>query len=477
MKKSVWIFLASLSFIILLLPACKQDEDIVSPLTTDDVSGDHTADNAQNDLLNNWIYEVMSSYYYWNEEVSLPDSSGEEPEDYFYSLINDADEFSYITDDYEGLMEEFSGVYSSMGYSPAFGLLSASNEVFIVVEYVYPDSPADRAGLERGDIILAIDGETLNTENYYELYGQSQYMVTLAAYDEAEGINPTDQTISLFAEVIETDPVLYKEVKTAAGKKVGYMVYTEFISGENEEWLNNLGSTLDEFAQANVREVIIDLRYNPGGEIYTAQYFASALAPVNVVNSEEVLVKFDYNTLLESSIVAYEGDDSENLVSKFVSNGHNLNLSRIYFLTGSGTASASELLINGLKPYMDVVMIGEHTVGKYYGSWVIPDLAEPARHDWAIMPIVLKYTNAEGVTDFSEGLTPDYPVEDNLLDAKPFGDESDPLLATALDLISGGLSARLKSRESFKPYQELGNPLKIKKNKLFIDDSLVPEIE
>lgn len=454
---------------LLLLVSCQQDEDIINPSMEDSIDDESSLTDSQNTLINDWIYEVMSMYYYWNEEVVPADSTGENPEDYFYSLINDADEFSYITDDYEGLMEEFSGVYSSMGFSPAFGLLSSSNEVFMVIEYVYPNSPAARAGLERGDIVLEIDGQRMGTDNYYELYSQPQYNVTLGAYDEEDGMRITDETLSLSAEVIETDPVIYQEVKTVAGRQVGYMVYTEFISGDNDIWLSNLGSTLDAFAQENVSEVIIDLRYNPGGEVNAAQYLASALAPASVVGSEEVLVRFDYNNMLESSIEIYEGSESESLISTFVSNGHNLNLNRIYFLTSNSTASASELLINGLKPYMDVVTIGENTVGKFYGSWVIPDTEEPARHNWAIMPIVLRYANAEGVSDFSDGLVPDYPIEDNLLNASPFGDESDPMLSTALDLIAGGLTARRSTADAPKPYRMLENARKKNKQQLFIN--------
>lgn len=469
MKRRVNTYFLIISTLMLsFFSACQQEEDeVVEPVVTEETAD--TNDTSERDLVNSWVYDVMSMYYYWNDEVVAPTSAEQDPEDYFYGQLNSADEFSYITDDYEGLVEEFSGVYTSMGYSPAFGLLSSSSEVFIVVEYVYPGSPAERAGLQRGDIILAIDGQTLNTENYYELYSQSQYTVTLGAYDETQGFSATDTSLSLSAEVIETDPVLYKEVKTYASNTIGYLVYAEFISGDNEEWLSSLGATLDEFAQAGVTDLVVDLRYNPGGEIDAAQYLASALAPAATVSSEEVLVRYDYNELLESSILFYEGNDSENLVSTLVSNGHNLNLNRVYFLTASGTASASELLISGLDPYMDVIIIGESTVGKFYGSWVIPDTEEPARHNWAVMPIVLRYTNAVGVTDFSEGLTPDYPVEDDLLHAKAFGDASDPMLGTALDLISGAFNARMVSHD--KPYTNLSNPRKSKKSNLLLNDT------
>ena len=115
----------------------------------------------------------------------------------------------------------------------------------------------------------------------------------------------------------------------------------------------------------------------------------------------------------------------------------NLNLPRIYFLTTGGTASASESLITGLYPYMDVIQIGTPTYGKCYGSISIDDTADPKRHNWAMQPLVIKFFNGEGFTDFTAGIEPDYTVEDNLLYAKPFGSLEDPLLAKALEEITG----------------------------------------
>jgi carboxyl-terminal processing protease len=115
----------------------------------------------------------------------------------------------------------------------------------------------------------------------------------------------------------------------------------------------------------------------------------------------------------------------------------NLNLENLYVLTTGATASASELVINGLKPYMNVVIIGEPTFGKFYGSFILFDQNDPPKHNWAIAPVVLKYANANGVTDFKDGLIPDINIADNLLSARPFGDITDPMLATALDMIAG----------------------------------------
>ena len=139
-----------------------------------------------------------------------------------------------------------------------------------------------------------------------------------------------------------------------------------------------------------------------------------------------------------------------------------LNMDKVYFLTTGGTASASELLMTSLYPYMDVVQIGETTVGKCYGSVILDDDADQKRHNWAMMPLVMKYANAQGFTDFVSGIDPDLEVEDNLLYAVPFGDLSDPLLAAALEQITGASPTlkrtgqpKVRSRRLYKPVREL----------------------
>ena len=145
-----------------------------------------------------------------------------------------------------------------------------------------------------------------------------------------------------------------------------------------------------------------------------------------------------------------DGTDSEQLRIRLPNSDLNLDLSRVYFLTTGGSASASESLMVGLYPYMDVVQIGTTTYGKCYGSILVDDWNEPKRHDWAMRPIVIKYSNADGFTDFVDGIDPDYEVQDNLLYAKPFGSLEDPLLAKALEDITG-VSPWQENRYKQKP--------------------------
>ena len=380
---------------------------------------------------NKWIYENMSQYYYWNDQIpaGIDHTRESDPEAYFYKLLYENDRWSRITDDYQSLEAELSGDPSTMGYFPSFYLVG-SKSIAIVVGYVYPGSAAAVAGLERGDIILSINNISLDTSNYYNLYSGKSYSVQLGAISGTSLVN-TGQTLSMTARTTITDPAIFHKVLDAGGTKIGYLVYVEFISGNNNTFLTAIDNIFNEFKAAGISELIVDLRYNPGGDITSAVHLASSIAPATVVANSEIMVNLKYNDELQEFLEFNKRTDY--LYHKFLANSSNIDMKRVYFLTTSTTASASELLITGLDPYMDVVRIGEPTYGKYAGSWVIPDDDEK----WAMMPIVLKYANAEGYTDFEDGIPPTHEVDDNLFTALPFGDPADPLTAKAIQLITG----------------------------------------
>ena len=139
----------------------------------------------------------------------------------------------------------------------------------------------------------------------------------------------------------------------------------------------------------------------------------------------------------------------ESLVNLFydeISNGtdfNNLGLTRLYVLTTLSTASASELLINSLSPYIQVIQIGAPTTGKYQASTTLYDSPDFNRsganpgHTYAIQPLIYKTVNAAGVTDYAEGLMPDIEIFENLRNLGTIGDINEPLLKTALDHITG----------------------------------------
>jgi len=314
------------------------------------------------------------------------------------------------------------------------------------VEFVTPDSPAADSGIARGDIIYKIDGDILTKDNYRDLYYQTTATFLFADWDGvALALVPNGTEISLTAIELNQNPVIYDEVIDYQGQKIGYLVYTQFTIGQQGEWLDELNRVFEDFKLAGVSDVVVDLRYNPGGNLDLSAYIAASLAPVDVMEDTAVFVDLVWNDLysnywagadLNNDGVA-DGLESPQLRLRLPQSDLNLNLLTVYFLTTGGTASASESLMSGLYPYMEVVQIGTTTYGKCYASITIDDWEEPKRHNWAMQPIVIKYSNAAGFTDFVDGIAPDYVVEDNLLYALPFGSLEDPLLAKALEEITG----------------------------------------
>jgi C-terminal processing protease CtpA/Prc len=418
-------------------------------------------------LVNTWISDVMKDYYFWYEKIpsDKKPNSTTEPTEYFYSLLyTTEDKWSYITDDYSGLMAEFSGTPVSMGFAPAFGQFSNTGNIFIIVVYVYKDSPAETAGLKRGDIILKINNQELTPDNYKNLFSQEQYNVSLG-YFNGSSISETNNTISLTAQQLTVDPILFDTIyQNYNGKNIAYFCLSEFLN--KEPFVSHVQPVIEEIKSKGIRDVIIDLRYNTGGALDAAAWLASSLAPQTTLDNHSVLVELLFNNKLQPYM------EQENETKYYFDNTvtSNLNLDNIYFLTTNYmTASASELLITGLDPYMEVVQVGENTAGKYTGMWAIPDLETPARHNYGIMPIVMKYANAVGYTDFKDGLVPDHLVEDNLLTALPFGHIEDPQIATALNLIAGLVGKKQSLVKERIPFIRLSTPEMDLKSNLFIN--------
>jgi len=323
--------------------------------------------------------------------------------------------------------------------------------------FVYDGSPAQQAGLERGDIILTLDGSTLSKGNYTQLYYASKVNIGLGEYTE-EGIRETGETVSLTAVKMYEDPVVTSKVLDVNGVKVGYLFYAGFY----EESHGKLVEVFTDFQAEGVKELILDLRYNPGGNANTPPYLASLFAPRNVVKERKVFLTQTWNDLY----MKYFTQKGEDMNTYFVPGiPVNLNLSRVFVLTTGNTASASEATISGLMPYMDVVKIGDSTYGKYCGAALLTPMDSNGNKDseisnWLLSLVVYKFVNVEGFTEFKDGIAPDCTVEDSgLLRGIPLGDGQDPMVAAALSMIGGtkaGAPAADRLPEGIRMMPELG---------------------
>jgi C-terminal processing protease CtpA/Prc len=464
MKKISYI-LALLLFINILGGCSKKNNDypIVNPTST--VSLDNP--------INNFTWKAMNSWYNWKQNVpNLADAKDDNiddyysylnsystPEDLFNSLLYDAghtDRFSWFIEDYVEQQKQFQGISLSFGFKLQGVKINANGDVILYVRYVSDNSPAFDAGIKRGDIINAIDGIVLNENNYSDVVSKlSDNTVTLSFVTENNGTltSTGDKTITS-VEVSDNPVYLTKIFDNVNGRKVGYLVYNGFRSSYNDE----LNAAFADFKAAGINELILDLRLNGGGSVATSSYLASMIDG-NAGNGKFADLIFNSKHTNENSTYTFQNTLNVYDVNGEKTGEETINrlsgIDRLYVLTSGSTASASEMIINGLKPYMPVKVIGTTTYGKNVGSITLYDspnsdytnqLTANSSHKNAMQPIVFQIFNKLEQSDYTQGFTPDievveYEYWNNIL---PFGDENEVVLKAALDDIRG-ISAKSSS--------------------------------
>ena len=432
--------------------------------------------------INDFVWKGMNAVYLYKDEI--PDLANDrftsneeyanylnnffEPIDLFNSLLFDpdtVDRFSRLIPDYIAFEQSQQGTTLNNGLE--FNLYfepGGDTEVFGVIRLVLNNSVADNLGLQRGQIFDAVDGVQLTENNLDELLGQNSYTLSFATYNDNgtatvddDSIESTDEEVSLTAEVYTENPVHLTEIITINGENVGYLVYNGFNRNFNTELNNAFG----EFAANNVQNLVLDLRYNPGGSVDTARLLGSMITGQF---TGEVYSKLVYNSDLSSENTDFE------FIDNFDGNTINsLNLKKIYVLTTRRSASASELVINSLEPYIEVIQIGENTTGKTQASITIydsptltPEDINP-NHTYAMQPLVANSINVNDVAVPGTGLTPDLELSESPNNFGTLGDVNEPLLAAALIDIEGAgkfsitnpnPTRQVEKDYNLKPYEE-----------------------
>ncbi len=400
----------------------------------------------------------MEEGYFWNSNlpnVNYADYGSSY--NYFDTLLSasfdeelnrNIDQWSFLTNDYQGLLDYFSGVRKSMGHSFRLGIIGETNNVAGIIEYVEPESPAAEAGLERGMMFYKINNQNLTIYNYSSLLNQDSYTMTFGVLNNDYSITPLSPSVQLAAIVLQTNPIHISKVIEYEGKKIGYLMYKSFI----DDYDDQLESVFADFKSQGVTELVLDLRYNGGGAVSTAILLSSMIAPSSAIG--DVFINLAYNQDLMDYYSSTYPDEIDMFTSRLEDNSNNLNLNRLVVLTTYKTASASEMVMYGLSPFMTVYHIGEQTHGKYYASQTIHDEAEIG--NWALQPIVLRVENKDNSIDYRQGLLPNLERKD-LLPADeyyPLGDIKEDFLALALEYLTGvkPTGASLKSTaRSFTP--------------------------
>jgi carboxyl-terminal processing protease len=371
-----------------------------------------------------WLRDYMNDWYYWYAVSPSPDPSGYASVDsYFQALLyqgNDpdfpkADTWSYIIS--QEAFERTFGEGRTLGY----GVMVAGVEVTghpempLYIRYVEPGSPAALAGLRRGDQIVAVNGRTsaelIEADDYADLVPANDGdQVTLDVRTDAG-----NSRVTLTADIYNLVPVPNTTVLTTpSGRKMGYVMVKDMI----DQALAPFDAAFAQFKASGVQDVIIDLRYNGGGLVSVAEKIASF--PNGAETNGEVFATLLYN----------DKRSSHNESFRFVNYANATGLSRVYVLTGPRTCSASEQVINGLRPFVSVVTIGDTTCGKPVGF-----LPQADGCGAVINAVNFESVNASNEGRYFDGFEATCFVPEDF--TQPLGTSTDPLRIAAEDHADG----------------------------------------
>ena len=389
--------------------------------------------------IEDFIWEALNTYYYWQDTVpdladnrfnsqksyaSFLSRSNENQEQLFESLLFDKDRFSWIVSDYTALENQLRRVYTTSGMILGLERIGESNDLFAYVRYVLPDSDASEKNIKRGDLFLSINNEQLTMDNYRDLLRSDVELFSIQlAQISGQTVSPTGLSVDLVKAEIQENPIHIHKLIELNNAKIGYLMYNGFVADFDDQ----LESAFAEFQTQGINQLVIDLRYNRGGRTSSSIKLASMITGQF---SGEVFAQTQHNDKLSSLNEDY----------LFEATAAQLKMDRLYVISSAETASASELLINGLSPYIDVILIGDDTTGKNVGSYSIYDWIDDEgnrnpRHTWAMQPITLKIANSEGFAGFENGLQADYRLQEDVANLGFLGEIDEPLLEKTLEVM------------------------------------------
>lgn len=413
----------------------------------------------------NFFWQTLNLYYFWQGDVpDLADdrydtqasyeeflTANPEPVDFLENkLLFSEDRFTFYSDDYTDLVNNSAGVSKSNGLQFGLSLIGNTDDVFGYVEYIIKDSDASNKDIKRGEVFIGVNGTSLNRTNYIDLlFGDNDTYTLNMAEIVDNTISPIDKEVTLTKqEGLQEDPIYVTEVITSGDKKIGYFMYNQFVSGSEDA----MNAVFADFMSQGVTDLVLDLRYNLGGRGTTATILASL---IKGTSTSDLLFRTTYNAKLQAEIASSSTDNYfVSTTGTFDGNSNaalnTLNLSQVYIIATSSSASASELVMVGLEPYINVVHIGSTTVGKNQGSLLFVDDPEGGNvYDetrvnninpnvqWGLQPIISRVENSAGFSDYADGLIPDIELDEDITNLGVLGDANEPLLARAIQEITG----------------------------------------
>ncbi len=447
-----------------IFQSCQDNDDVAAP----------------NDLeVQNFIWKGLNLYYLWQADMpNLSDTKFANqnelntflkgystPEKLFDALRVDKtiDRFSWIVSDYLELEGQLQGTTNNNGVEFGLSYKSAnSNELIGWVRYIIPNSNASTKDIHRGDIFHAVNGTQLTASNYQTLLFGSNNEYTLnfttLTFDSnnAPIFTPNGKSVALTKTALDENPILVNTVINSGSHKIGYLMYNGFYSNYDTQLNNAFGSLKSQ----GITDLVLDLRYNGGGSVQTAARLASMITGAF---KGQVFAKQQWNAKVESYFAANDPESLKNYFTDKIGTTpiNSVGMTKIYILTSKGTASASELVINGLKPYISVVQIGDVTTGKNVGSITLYDSPtfgkekRNPRHRYAMQPLTFKIVNGVGFGDYQSGLVPNFQQPEYISTLGVLGDPAEPLLRTAIAKITGtGRFAQPIARKEFDYFKD-----------------------
>ena len=398
-----------------------------------------------------WIEDVMRENYLWAEDMPVIEKEEDyfqDPAAFFKKLLSTraingkGDKYSYMEiapketeEDKRSAMLNRTSTYG-MEFVLTNDPTGTSAHTFARILYVLPDSPAEKAGIQRGDWISAINKNRITSDNYQQMIQGDA--ISLARNQIVRSENgyawQAKDTLNVSPSIaMEINPFFINTVYEINGQRIAYLVYNDFSTGPNNDgtesvYNEQMKQIFTQFKAQSPDAFILDLRYNNGGYLQCAQALGSVLAPASALGKD--FVNLTFNAQANPQVKKFP------LNTDYAS--ANLNLNKVYILTGNQTASASEAVINGLIPYMgkdNVVLIGSKTEGKN----VAMSSFKNDVYGYTLWPVIAHVSNANNEGDYSNGFTPQYELNEfNISTWYPLGDPEEYLLKNTLSLITTG---------------------------------------
>ena len=425
-------------------------------------------------IIQNFMWRAMNLWYFWQAEV--PDLADDrfrtedelkaflqqtpDPEDFIRSILFEEDRFTFFSDDFDELLNSLAGIRTSNGLQ--FFIVDLSSDTsetdrFMFVRNVIPGSDAAEQGIQRGDVFWGVGGEQFTSSNFSQLINPETYTLNHGELDIANRlVVRTDEEVTVTKEEnLQENPIRLATTLDVNGTKVAYLMYRSFNRNFNAE----LNDAFGQFLAEGATELVLDMRYNGGGSVNTSRLLASMIYGPN---TNDLYVRQRWNDKIQNQF-------SDEVLNDFFANQladgtplNSLRLNRVYVLGTGSTASASELVMNGLDPYIEVIHIGSTTTGKNEFSISLVDdpdnfyqyspnrenLINPS-NSWIIQPLVGRNENSVGFFDYTAGFDPDVEQLEDVFNLGTLGDPTEPLLATALNLIAGPSTSRAPLQQGF----------------------------